>query len=89
MAQMIEAGHASQNNAQPSPSVIRPKHGDEEVTEDHRDRQHDQIDQECKEPPRQYAAKQLRLQIGIERMRFAPRHRYARRRRYYRNRYTT
>ena len=48
MAQMIEAGHASQNSAQPRPERDQAEHGDEEVTEDHRDRQHHEVDQERK-----------------------------------------
>ena len=63
------AGHTSQNSAQPSPSVTTPNTAMKMIAEDHRDRQHDEVDQEREHPPRQHAAKQFRLQIGIERMR--------------------
>ena len=72
MAQTID-GRPGQPEQRPAePERDQAEHGDEDVAEDHRDRQHDEVDQERKHPPRQHAAKQFRLQIGIERMRLHP-----------------
>ena len=72
MAQ-IDGGRPCQPEQRPAePERDHAEHRDEDVAEDHRDRQHDEVDQERKHPPRQHAAEQFRLQIGIERMRLHP-----------------
>ncbi len=42
------------------------EHRDEEHSENHRHRQHDEIDQECKDTPGQHAAEPIRLHQRIE-----------------------
>ena len=55
IAQMIVAGESRPNNNQPSVSVTIPTQENEYCRQDHRDRQHDKVDQERKDAPGRHA----------------------------------
>src|SRR6266851_6557017 len=54
---------------QPPAAVEKADQGNGHVSQNDRDREHDEVDQERKHPPRQHAAKQFRLRERIEGMR--------------------